>query len=202
MSKRKMKINPDPKAARDGDTTPLQTTDPRRTAKKAAVLGTEKKRRRPLIAAIVFACLIVAGAAYIADLKRSATKPVAEPSISEADTSSQVSFAVSLFEDGQARHFEHRDGKFTIKYFILKSSDGVIRSAFDACDVCWPAGKGYYQEGDYMVCRNCGRKFASLLVNEVKGGCNPAPLARVVDNGKAIILVKDILAGKPYFNFS
>ncbi|MFC1578449.1 Fe-S-containing protein, partial [Thermodesulfobacteriota bacterium] len=41
-----------------------------------------------------------------------------------------------------------------------------------------------------------------VLVNEVKGGCNPAPLNRSVQNGKLIIQVKDILDGKQYFNFS
>jgi len=102
-----------------------------------------------------------------------------------------------------ARHFQYKaDEGMSIKYFVLKSSDGVIRSAFDACDVCWPAGKGYYQEGDVMVCRNCGRKFASVLVNEVKGGCNPAPLTRTVGNSEVVIQVEDILAGKQYFDFS
>ena len=83
-----------------------------------------------------------------------------------------------------------------------RSSDGIIRAAFDACDVCWPAGKGYYQEGDYMVCRNCGRRFASVLVNEVKGGCNPAPLNRGVTGDKLLINVNDIVEGKQYFDFS
>jgi uncharacterized membrane protein len=123
-------------------------------------------------------------------------------SFSSQNTSSQVSLPASLFADGKARHFEHVAGDFKIKYFVLKSSDGVIRAAFDACDVCWPAGKGYYQEGDSMVCRNCGRRFASVLVNEVKGGCNPAPLNRQVENGKVIIEVKDILDGRQYFNFA
>jgi uncharacterized membrane protein len=111
-----------------------------------------------------------------------------------------VAFPASLFEDGKARHFEHVSGNLTIKYFILKSSDGIVRAAFDACDVCWKAGKGYYQEGDNMVCRNCGRRFASVKVNEVQGGCNPAPLNRKVENGKVIIEVKDILDGIQYFN--
>jgi uncharacterized membrane protein len=93
------------------------------------------------------------------------------------------------------------DGKLTIRYFVLKSSDGIIRAAFDACDVCWPAGKGYYQEGDNMVCRNCGRRFASVQVNEVKGGCNPAPLNRTLENGNLVIKIKDIQEGRQYFNF-
>lgn len=172
----------------------------KRQAKKDVVLGTRKNGHLPLIAALVCAVLIVGGAIYYLSYDRSASAPVAA-SFSSENTLSQVTFPATLFEDGKARHFEHVSGKLTIRYFILKSSDGIVRAAFDACDVCWPAGKGYYQEGDYMVCRNCGRRFASVQVNEVKGGCNPAPLNRRVENGKVIIEVKDILDGSQYFNF-
>ncbi len=168
-------------------------------AKKAVVLGTEKRSRLPLFVGIVGAILIVGAAVIYANL--SGGNPSAIASAPAAAGSTSVSFPAGLFEDGQARHFEHVDGKHTIRYFILKSSDGIIRAAFDACDVCWPAGKGYYQEGDNMVCRNCGRRFASVLVNEVKGGCNPAPLNRSLENGKLVIQIKNILDGKQYFNF-
>ena len=169
-------------------------------AKKAAVLGTEKKNNKPLLIAVIGAVLLAGAAAfYVTQGGDSGTATASTP---VASTSTMVSFPVSLFEDGKARHFEHVDGKFNIRYFILKSSDGIIRAAFDACDVCWPAGKGYYQEGDHMVCRNCGRRFASVLVNEVQGGCNPAPLIRSVDNDKLIIQVKDIQNGRQYFDFA
>ncbi len=86
-----------------------------------------------------------------------------------------------------------------IRYFALKSSDGVYRSAFDACDVCFRANRGYRQEGDRMVCNNCGQAFPSVKVNELKGGCNPAPLVRTVDGGHLLIQKKDIAAGSGYF---
>jgi uncharacterized membrane protein len=182
------------------NTVNANTNFEKRLEKKDAVLGTRKKGHLPLIVALVCSVIIVGGAIYYVSYDRSASAPVAA-SFSSENTLSQVSFPASLFEDGQARHFEHVTGNFAVKYFILKSSDGIIRAAFDACDVCWPAGKGYYQEGDYMVCRNCGRRFASIGVNEVKGGCNPAPLNRKVENGKVIIEVKDILEGIQYFDF-
>jgi len=169
-------------------------------AKKAAVLGTEKKSRMPLFVAIA-GVILIAGAA-IFYLGWNGGSPSAVASAPSAVGSTFVTFPAGLFGDGKARHFEHVNGNLTIRYFILKSSDGIIRAAFDACDVCWPAGKGYYQEGDFMVCRNCGRRFASVLINEVKGGCNPAPLNRTIENGKLIIQVKDILDGRQYFNFS
>jgi uncharacterized membrane protein len=201
MSKSKKKNVKSKKANPSSDTQNRKVTLEKRQAKKDVVLGAEKKGRLPLIVAIVCAVLIVGGGIYYASYDRSETAPVAGSFTSE-NKASQVSLPASLFEDGKARHFQHVAGEFNIKYFILKSADGVIRAAFDACDVCWPAGKGYFQEGDYMVCRNCGRRFASVLVNEVKGGCNPAPLNRRVENGKVVIEVKDILDGRRYFNFS
>jgi uncharacterized membrane protein len=200
MSKRKKKNVKSKKRNPSSNAQNKKVTLEKRQAKKDVVLGTEKKGRPPLIVAIIFSVLIVGGGIYYAGYDRSESAPVAGSFTSE-NNASQVSLPASLFEDGKARHFQHVAGKFNIKYFVLKSSDGIIRAAFDACDVCWPAGKGYFQEGDYMVCRNCGRKFASVLVNEVKGGCNPAPLNRRIENGKVVIEVKDILDGRQYFNF-
>jgi uncharacterized membrane protein len=41
-----------------------------------------------------------------------------------------------------------------------------------------------------------------VLVNEVKGGCNPAPLKRRMEDGKVVIEIKEILEGRQYFDFS
>jgi uncharacterized membrane protein len=169
-------------------------------AKKAVVLGTDKPNRTPLIALAIGAVLIAVVAVYfmMGPNSKEATANANGPRVVDGTA---VVFPAAMFSDGMARHFEYTDGGRTIRYFILKSSDGVLRAAFDACDVCWPAGKGYYQEGDKMVCRNCGRMFASVLVNEVKGGCNPAPLKRHLDNDNLVIQIKDIQEGGQYFNF-
>jgi uncharacterized membrane protein len=169
-------------------------------AKKAAVLGTHRKNRMPLIAGIAVFVLIAAGALWYFG-RPAATLP-ALPAAGPQASGGVVSLPVSTFDDGKAHYFEHKTGGITIRYFVVKSADGVVRAAFDACDVCWPAGKGYAQDGEFMVCRNCGQRFHSTKVNEVKGGCNPAPLERRVENGALLIRVSDILEGKSYFDFS
>jgi len=171
------------------------SADERQAAKKAAVLGTEKKNRLSLMIA-VSACAVIV---ILAGLFFFRGPGIETPSVvASTDT---VSYPVATFEGGKARHYQLKTGEGTpIKFFILKSSDGVIRAAFDACDVCWKAGLGYYQEGDFMVCRNCGQRFASVKVNEVRGGCNPSPLNREIVGDQLVIKVKDILDGKKYFN--
>ncbi|MEW5723882.1 MAG: DUF2318 domain-containing protein [Thermodesulfobacteriota bacterium] len=122
---------------------------------------------------------------------------------SRPTTGGVIAFPASDFADGRARYYQFEtEDHVTVRFFVLKSSDGVIRAAFDACDVCWQAGKGYVQEGDEMVCRNCGRRFASVLVNEVQGGCNPAPLNRRLETGQVIIKITDLLEGRRFFKFS
>ena len=174
-------------------------------AKKAAVLKSEKSNVKPLTLVLGAAVVLITAAIafYVTGATTAQSNAISSANtVSTADAgTSQVSYPVSMFADGKARHFDLKAGELTVRYFILKSSDGVIRAAFDACDVCWPAGKGYYQEGDDMVCRNCGRRFASVLVNEVQGGCNPAPLNRKVEGDQLILKVDDILTGKSYFNF-
>ena len=177
-----------------------QNIQQKSAAKKAAVLGAGKKNRAvlPLIAL----CAVVAIGGGILFLKGSGPQaaPTA-PGASAPDRGGGVSYPADQFEDGKARFFEYATEEgLKIRYFVLKSSDGVIRSAFDACDSCWRAGKGYSQEGDEMVCRNCRQRFPSVKVMEVKGGCNPAPLANVVRGGEVAIQVTDILAGRSYFD--
>jgi uncharacterized membrane protein len=74
-----------------------------------------------------------------------------------------------------------------------------VRAAFNACDVCFASRKGYRQEGDEMVCNNCGNRFPSNQINEVRGGCNPSPLTRTLDGDTLVILVDDIAEGLRYF---
>ncbi len=109
-------------------------------------------------------------------------------------------FPVSTFEDGKARYFEykHAPGKI-VRFFVVKSTDGIIRAAFDACEQCFRSKKGYIQRGNDMVCMNCGLKFRTDKVNVVTGGCNPAGLRRTIQGPNVLISQQDVLAGLRYF---
>jgi len=110
-----------------------------------------------------------------------------------------VTIPVDRISDGKAHHFRFKDAGVELKFFVLKSSDGAIRVAFDACDVCYHAKKGYSQDKDFMICNNCGMKFHSLRIGDVEGGCNPAPLKRTVQDDAITIATSDLVTGKRFF---
>jgi uncharacterized membrane protein len=106
----------------------------------------------------------------------------------------------SAFADGTARFYKVQSSRGEIGFFLVKSPDGVIRAAFDTCDVCYQEKKGYRQEGDFMVCNNCDQKFRTDLINVVKGGCNPAPLQRELQGDQVVIRLAALEEGSWYFN--
>lgn len=110
-----------------------------------------------------------------------------------------ISIAINQINDGKAHYFETKVNGKSIRFFALKSKDGIIRAAFDACDVCYRSKKGYRQDGDFMICNNCGMKFHSTRINVVKGGCNPSPLRRFNDGKFLHVTIRDIASGAFYF---
>ena len=114
----------------------------------------------------------------------------------------KLEIPVAAIGDGKAHHYQVQaeDGTM-VTFFVLKSADGILRAAIDSCDVCFRSGLGYYQEGDNMVCKNCGQKFASNKINVIKGGCNPAPLDRTVIGDKLVINMRDINMNTWYMKY-
>jgi len=115
------------------------------------------------------------------------------------ETADAVKIPLESLDSGKALFLMYEANGRQIHYFAVKSSDGRYRAALDACDVCFRANRGYRQESDLMVCNQCGQAFPSVKVNEVKGGCNPAPLDRKVEGQYLVIRKSDIVAGKEYF---
>jgi hypothetical protein len=64
-----------------------------------------------------------------------------------------------------------------MEVLAVRAADGSIRTAFNTCEVCYDSGRGYYvQEGDELVCQNCGNRFKTSQVEIQSNGCNPWPI--------------------------
>lgn len=95
-----------------------------------------------------------------------------------------------------ANFYTYDSDGVSIRYFAIKEKSGDVHVAFDACDVCYEAKKGYRQNGDVMHCINCGKEFPiiSIGTDNVAGGCWPSYLPMVIENGNVTIKISDLKA--------
>jgi uncharacterized membrane protein len=167
-----------------------------REQKRAQFEGKRSSTRIYVIGAVVALAVVAAVAAYMIS---GGNGPEATASFTTTAPRGDVKIALADVSGGKAHFYSYDAGGTPVNYFVLKSSDGVVRAAFDACDVCFAQKKGYSQEGDEMVCNNCGRRFPSTRINVAEGGCNPSPLDRTEADGQLIISASDLQAGARYF---
>lgn len=96
-----------------------------------------------------------------------------------------------------AKFYQYSVDGIKMEVVALKASDGTIRTALNTCQVCYDSGRGYYvQEGDVLVCQNCGNRFEANQIEKIRGGCNPVPIMQEnkIDDGTNITISKDFLA--------
>jgi uncharacterized membrane protein len=108
-------------------------------------------------------------------------------------TGSQILIPISEIGTS-AKFYSYESNGKDIKYFIVKGSDDVIHAAFDACDVCYNAKRGYNQDSDVMTCLNCGLTFPinELGESNTGGGCWPSFLPIKIDGDNIIIEQSDL----------
>jgi len=112
----------------------------------------------------------------------------------------QAVISANKLADGKAHFYKYEDGGKEIAFFAVKTADGAVKVAFDACDACYKSKKGYEQQGDKMNCKNCNQKFAiNRLGPNATGGCNPGYLAHQQNGGTITISVNDLKGGAKYF---
>ncbi len=113
---------------------------------------------------------------------RTAAAPPAATRLEAVD--GRVEIAVSELADSNL-HFFTADSKGTLlRFLVIRKGNGDFAVALDACEICgW---SGYRQEGQNVICRNCG---AAIYVPSIgqSGGCNPVGVKARVDAGKISI---------------
>jgi len=81
-----------------------------------------------------------------------------------------------------------------VRFFAVRGTDGQVRIALDACDVCYSAKKGYRQAGTNMKCNNCGNEYAidGIGTQNLEGGCWPSYIPIEEGSGKILVDTKDL----------
>jgi hypothetical protein len=176
-------------------------------AKRARVLAAEKRGPNKVVLIAVAAAVIVAGWFGYGSSGRMSGGEQLQPSRQgnrgvqylpvHAESGRVTVDAAAL--DGRAVYYIYDNGGRPVKFFLLRATDGTVRAAFDACTACNHAKLGYRQEGDVMVCNNCGMAFRSTSVGKTSGGCSPIPLENRQEGATVVIAARDLEAGAKYF---
>ena len=110
-----------------------------------------------------------------------------------------VKIPVSAIGNASTAYFAYAVGDKEVKFFALKSVDGSLRVALDACNACYRAKLGYHRQGDSMICNNCGMAFRSQDIGVQHGGCNPIPVEKRTEGDMIVLNARDLEDGAKFF---
>jgi uncharacterized membrane protein len=155
----------------------------------------DNKPAKIKIAVAAVSVLVMLGIAFTIYLKPSGDTGKNTSVTAKVVKDSDIVIPVSKVSE-TATFYPAEIGGTKLEVLAVKAPDGTIRTAFNTCQVCYSSGKGYYiQDGDVLVCQNCGNRFSMDQVEQTRGGCNPVPITdeyKTVNNDN-ITISKDFL---------
>lgn len=178
------------------ETRRAQFVEPQRSRSKATLILSSV-----LIAAIAVAVYVVASSSSDKPTIIAAPAQPSQPAEpNKPEVASDLRVPIADVKSGRAKFFDYKlvDNQ-QVRFFVVKSSEGDYRAALDACEICAHAKQGYRQEGDDMICINCGKSFATAMIGKISGGCHPIALTAATDGDSLVIKKSEIEAGKKYF---
>jgi uncharacterized membrane protein len=141
-----------------------------------------RRQRRWSFAAAILCSLVVVSLAAEFAYARAMNAP--SPGKMLAVENNHVRISLSELTDSSL-HFYTADVNGTvIRFLVIHKTNGDYATALDACQIC--GRSGYRQEGQNIICRNCG---ASIYVPSIgdHGGCNPIPVTSSVAGGEVTV---------------
>ncbi|MGA1872704.1 MAG: Fe-S-containing protein [Thermoplasmatota archaeon] len=165
-------------------------------------LELQKKKQRNffVVVGILVVLGILAFGTYNYLLKGEESEPI---SYWENDVSgSDVVIKKTDLSDGKFHYSTHTIDGVSVKYFTVIDDTGKVRTAFDACEVCFEAKRGYTKDGDYARCENCGQRFSISELgtkNAQSSGCWPGYLPHTDGADDLRIKISDLRTGRYLF---
>lgn len=96
----------------------------------------------------------------------------------------QVRVPLSELTDSSLHYYTADVDAAEIRFLVIHKTNGDYATALDACQICGAAG--YKQEGQNIICRNCGAAIYVPSVGDA-GGCNPIAVKSQVEGGEVIV---------------
>jgi high-affinity iron transporter len=96
----------------------------------------------------------------------------------------QVRIPLSELNDSSLHYYAADVDNTVIRFLVIHRMNGDFATALDACQIC--GRQGYRQEGQNVVCRNCGAAIYIPSIGQ-SGGCNPIGVKSRVEGGDVIV---------------
>ncbi len=141
-----------------------------------------RRQRRWSLGAAALCLLVVLS--LTADFVYARTQAAPAPAKMLVAQNSQVRIPLSELNDTYLHFYSADVNNTVIRFFVIHKSNGDYATALDACQICGWAG--YRQEGQNVICRNCGAAIYIPSIGE-KGGCNPVAFPSHVEGGEVIV---------------
>jgi high-affinity iron transporter len=95
-----------------------------------------------------------------------------------------VRIPLSELSDSSLHFYTAEANGTVIRFLVIHKTDGDYGTALDGCQICGFAG--YRQEGQNVICRNCGAAIYIPSIGE-SGGCNPIGVKSKVEGGEVVV---------------
>lgn len=141
----------------------------------------QRQRRWSFAAAILCIGVVLTFAAEFVYARAAAAPPDATPLIAQQG---RVSIPISEIAEGSLHFFTADVNGTSIRFLVVHKPNGQFGVALDACQICGPSG--YRQEGQNVVCRNCGAAIYIPSIGE-RGGCNPIGVKSALEGGDIVV---------------
>lgn len=155
-----------------------------------------KKFVLPVVAAVVIIVVFV--------LTNTETKVenTSQKSLSLANYEVGDSFVIPISElTKDVKFFSLNYGDVDVEILAAIDKNGSPKVTLNTCQNCMGSPKAYFvQDGDSVVCQNCGIGHQIDTIGIAKRGCNPIPIDSLTINDKNVSFKKsELLASKDLF---
>ena len=141
-----------------------------------------RRQRRWSFAAAILCVLVVLSLA--AEFVYSRATNAQEPARTLVAQNNQVRIPLGDLQDSSVHFYTADVNSTVIRFLVIHRGNGDYATALDACQICGTTG--YRQEGQNVICRNCGATIYIPSIGE-SGGCNPIPVKSQVEDGEVIV---------------
>ncbi|MGB0036531.1 MAG: Fe-S-containing protein [Candidatus Acidiferrales bacterium] len=140
-----------------------------------------RQRRWSFAAAFLCVAVVLTLAAEFVYARASAVPAQATQLVPQGNL---VRVPLSGLVDSNLHYFAADVNHTMIRFIVIHKSGGEYAAALDACQICGWAG--YRQEGQNVICRNCGAAIYIPSIGQA-GGCNPVAVKSHVEGSDVVV---------------